>query len=684
VYGNGTDRIDVPAPQEGWSIMELLGLSLACYLFGALACLVFGTTTAANRLGPAAAVAGSLAGLAGVVLAPASAVVQFNLPWGLPLGSLSLGLDPASRLFLLPVYIVGAAAAVSGSLALADRDAAHAGPDRRGPHWFFYNILLAGLSLVMAARDGVLFLIAWEVMSLAPFFLVSLHDDEVEVREAAWVYLICAHLGAALLIAFFALTMAQAGDTGFAALAQAGHSGRFAAPALLFFLALFGFAAKIGLMPLHVWLPAVYPAAPGHVTALMSGGMINVGLYGLWRALELLPPAAPWQGWTLAGLGLASALGGILAALGQGNLKRLLAYSSVENMGLVCLGLGLGLVGLAAGNPAMAALGLGGALFHMLCHAGFKALLFLCAAEVLSAVGSVRIAHLGGLAKRMPAVGSLFLLAAAGIAGLPPLPGFIGELTMALAMLAGLELPGLLPRAAAAGSLAVMAAVGGFALAAFAKAGGLAFLGQPRTPAAAKAAPPPGLALAAPLFLAAALLVTALTAPALLGFVGQAVLAFPGMDPAPARAALAGAADAARTVSLFGAAIALLATALLGLRARIVAARGKRREPTWGCGYSAPTARMQYGAASFVEPTAKVLGPAMGLTRRLDMAPGLFPRRASLTVASRDNAREKLFTPLFEAVSRLCDAIKVVQHGRVHLYILYMLATVVLLLAWKL
>ena len=223
-----------------------------------------------------------------------------------------------------------------------------------------------------------------------------------------------------------------------------------------------------------------------------------------------------------------------------------------------------------------------------------------------------------------------------------------------------------------------------FALAAIAKAGGLAILGAPRTPAAAKAEAPPRAALLAPLFLAAGLVAAAALAPALLRFVGQAVLAFPGMDPAPARAALEQAAMAARTVGFFGAGIIALAAGLLWLRARAGAAHGRRREPTWGCGYTAPTAHMQYGAASFVEPTTKLLAGPMGVARRLDMDPGLFPKRATLFVVSRDAARDKLFTPLFEAVARLCDAAKVVQHGKVHLYILYVLATVVLLLAWKL
>ena len=661
--------------------MEWLGLSLACYLIGAICAVACGGREAANRLGPAGALAGSLAGLAGVLLSPASAASHIVLPWGLPLGAFSLGLDPASRLFLLPVYVLGAAAAVSGASALAGHDACS---DRRGTHWFFFNLLLLGLSLVMTARDAVCFLIAWEIMSLAPFFLISLHDDESEVREAAWIYLVAAHLGAACLIAFFTLAMVQAGGSSFETIAAAAGDGRLTAPTLLFLLALAGFAAKIGLFPFHIWLPEVYPTAPSHVTAVMSAGMINVGVYGLWRALEMLGPPVAWQGWLLVGLGLVSALFGILRAQGLGGLKRLLAYSSVENMGLVCLGLGLGLVGRAAGDDAVAMLGLCGALFHVLSHAAFKGLLFLCAGEVLLVVGSVRIAHLGGLAKRMPLVGGLFLLAAAGIAGLPPLSGFIGELVLALALLAGLDLPGLLPNVGMAAALAALAAVGGFALAAFAKAGGLCFLGQPRTPAAAKAQSRGRLAEAPLVFLAVCVVLAALFAPALLSLAGQAALNFPGMDLAPARAALTMALATTRTVCLISAALVVLAAALLLLRNRLTAAHGRRAAPTWGCAYTAPTARMQYTAGSFVEPTARIMPVPMGMTIQLDMDPGLFPARATLTVATPDAVKNRFFTPIFEAVARGCDALKVVQHGRVHLYILYVLATVVALLAWKL
>lgn len=667
--------------------MELFGVSLALYLLGALAALCLGDRDLANRLGPAGALAGSLAGLAGVALAPASAVAQAVLPWGLPIGSLVLGLDPASRLFLVPVYLLGAACAVSGATGLTAHHHGSGGQGRPGTHWFFFNLLLAGLALVMAARDAVTFLIAWELMSLAPFFLISFHDDEVEVREAAWVYLVAAHLGAVCVLAFFAAFWAAAGATGFDALALAGDSGRLAAPSVLFLLALLGFGAKAGFFPFHVWLPEAHPAAPSHVSAILSGAMISAGLYGLWRALELLGPGPAWWGWTLVAVGLVSAASGILQALAQGNLKRLLAYSSVENMGLACLGLGLGLVGRRLGNETMAVLGLAGAVFHVLNHAAFKGLLFLCAGEVLHAVGSVRIAHLGGLGKRLPLVGAAFALGSLGICGLPPLSGFAGELVLALAMLEGVApsgLPGLMPRVGLAAALVVLATVGGLALAAFAKAAGLAFLGEPRTPAAAKAVPP-GPAARLPLFfLCLCILGAAVLAPLLLGLSGQAALAFPGLDPAPARAALAQATDILWTIGLVSLCLLGLTAALLFLRARLLAAHGLRRQPTWGCGYAAPTSRMQYGQASFAEPASRVFGRAMGLSRRLDMDPGYFPARARLTTASPDRLKLAIFIPVFEAVGRACDALKVVQHGRVHLYILYVLATVVLLLAWKL
>ena len=353
-------------------------------------------------------------------------------------------------------------------------------------------------------------------------------------------------------------------------------------------------------------------------------------------------------------------------------------------MGIVLTGLGLGWLGRQAGVPAIAALGLAGALLHVLSHAALKGTLFLCAGEVLHAAHTVRFSLLGGLGKRLPVPGAAFALAAAGIAGLPPLAGFAGELTLALAMLHGLDLPGLLPRVGMAAALAMLAAVGGFALAALAKAHGLTFLGEPRTQAAARAENPGLLALAPILVLAGCCVGAGLGAPWLFSLASQAALTVPGLDSGPARLALANALGVQWGVLAVSVLLVGLAALLVLVRNALLARAGLRRQPTWGCGYPAPTARMQYGAASFVEPTAKVLSGVMGLRRNLDMDCGYFPTRGTLSVSAPDRLRAVLFVPAFEVVARFCDALKVVQHGRVHLYILYVLATVVALLAWKL
>jgi len=661
--------------------VEWLLVAVVLFMASALVALGLGRMALANTIGALGAVLGSLATLAAVLAGPFDSAARLIAPWGLPVGAFSLGMDAVSRLFLLPVCLLGAVCAASGAAALSGE---HGGARRAGPHWFFYNLLLAGLVLVMTTRAAVCFLLAWELMSVAPFFLIAHHDEEATVREASWVYLVAAHLGAVCVIAFFALIWGATGATGFSAIRLAAAQGGLVAPTVLFVLALVGFGAKAGFFPFHVWLPEAHPAAPSHVSAVLSGAMINAGIYGLWRALELLGPAAPWQGWVLVALGLVTALSGILQALAQGNLKRLLAYSSVENMGIILLGIGIGCVGSRAGAPAVAVLGLTGALFHMLNHAAFKGTLFLCAGEVLHAVGSVRLGHLGGLGKRMPVVGATFALAAAGIAGLPPLAGFAGELTLAMALFHGLDLPGLLPKAGFCAAMAALAAIGGFALAALAKADGMAFLGEPRTPAAAEAHAPPPRALAPLVILGVGCLAAAATAPWLFGLAAEAALTFHGIVPGPARLAVADALGMQWGVLTVLGILAAFTAAILIIRARLLSRAGVRRQPTWGCGYLAPTARMQYGPASFVEPATRLLAGPMGVTSRLDMEQGWFPARARLLVSAPDRLKASVFVPIFELAARVCDSLKVMQHGRVHLYILYVLATVVLLLAWKL
>lgn len=637
-----------------------------------------------NVAGPAVIILGCAVGLWGLVDSPWEAVNSGFLPWGLPFGSGSLGLDSLSRIFLLPVFGLGAVCALAGCGALAHYPAEEHNP---AAHWFFFTLLILALALVMTARDAVLFMLAWELMSLAPFFLIDFDDNEQEVRQASWIYLVAAHLGAVFLMALFALLWQQADATTFSAFSQLG-SGSLGST--IFVLALLGFGAKAGLAPFHVWLPEAHPVAPSHISALLSGAMINAGLYGIMRTLDFLGPlhAVPaWWGWAVLALGLTTGLVGIFKASAQSNIKRLLAYSSVENMGIMLMALGAGMVGAKAGNAWIATLGFTASLFHMLNHAAFKGLLFLCAGEILHAVHSVRLEHLGGLQKKLPLLGIFFGMGAAAIACLPPFNGFASELVLALSLAGGMELASMEQQLGLLGALVGLALISGLAAATFAKAYGMAFLGEARTGAAQNPAPTPRLAMCALAIPAGACIVLSLAAPQVFTLLSPTALALQHTGAAPT----AGVFDVVVSmtnilhiivaVGLGGVALTLALTAWRAARNQRCALR---RGPTWGCGFQGGTARIQYTGASFSEPLAKLFGSGMGLKTRLHMDKGFFPARASLSVNTADRLLTHVFTPLFEKVAQLCDMLKIVQHGRIHLYILYMLATVVALLVWGL
>ncbi len=677
--------------------MSLVCWAVGVFLLGACVSPCLGGRRLARVAGPTLAVFGAALGLAGLILAgPGEAA--WHLPVTLVFGALDLRLDALSRVFLIPVFLLVPLGALYGARYLAPDASgnAHAGHDSHSPnlgaHWGFVNLLAAGMTLVPLAADGFLFLVCWELMSLAPFFLVSFHDDKAEVREASWVYLVAAHLGALALLALVALLARESGSFSFAVWRTVAPS-----PALangLFLLAVLGFGAKAGLVPLHVWLPEAHPAAPSHVSALMSGALVNAGIYGLCRVLSFLGPLQPWWGPVLLGLGLVTALYGILAALAQRDLKRLLALSTVENMGIAILGLGAGLTALAAGHPAAAFLGFAGALLHVLNHAVFKGLLFLGAGTVLKATGTASLDLLGGLAKRMPKTALCWITGAAAISGLPPFNGFVGEMTIYLSLAKGLELSAVSGRLALLVGFVGLAAVGGLVLAGFARAYGAVFLGHPRSEAVANAADPaPGMlgpmVLLAGLCLAGGLggpLVLRLVTPAVAGLLGSA-----WAGPAMAGEAV----TILWAVSLTGGVLmAMVVGVALFRRWRVGrgpaagladrADRADRAGQTWGCGFAAPTPRMQYTPGSLAAPLVKLFGPFSGQRSRFFEPRGYFPAGSVLSTETPDLARERLLGPLFEAVARASDGLKWLQHGRAHLYVLYILATLLTLLVWEL
>ncbi len=628
-------------------------------------------------VGAGSVVASAVLGLIAVLrILLGGAPAQLRLPWGVPFGSFYVELDPLSAFFLLPLFVLSALAAVYGSGYLRR----WAGEKALGPAWLFFNLLVASMAVSFVARNGVLFLVAWETMSLASFFLVAFESEEAAVRQASWTYLVAMHLGTAFLLALFVLLGRGGGSLDFDRLGGAAAAGPGFA-GLLFVLGLIGFGTKAGFMPLHVWLPEAHPAAPSHVSAVMSGVMIKAGIYGLLRLLTLLGPPPAWWGWTLVGVGITSGILGVLFALAQHDLKRLLAYHSVENVGIITLGLGLGLLGVTFQSPTLAVLGFAGGLLHVINHALFKGLLFLGAGTVLHATGTRDIDHLGGLLKRLPWTGAVFLVGAAAIAGLPPLNGFVSEILVYLGAFTGVTLapPGAILPAAAV--IAALALIGGLAAACFAKAFGAVFLGEPR---AAGDPHEPGWSMRLPpLVLAAACGFVGLASPLALRLVRPVLPVVTGWPEGELSPGLAAAGTLlSRLSAVFLALVALAACAALVYRL-LLARHGRVAAPTWDCGYARPTARMQYTASSFAQPIVELFGPLLR-TRKLYHPPrGYFPARAEWETDTPDVSRAYFYDFAFKGVGRLLARLRWLQQGRLQIYVLYIAVTLIALLLWK-
>jgi formate hydrogenlyase subunit 3/multisubunit Na+/H+ antiporter MnhD subunit len=514
--------------------------------------------------------------------------------------------------------------------------------------------------------------------ALASFFLVTMQDDEKSVREAGLTYLVASHLGTAFLLVLFIVLGRGTGPLDFDRFAAGSHAG------LLFILAAIGFGTKAGFVPLHVWLPEAHPAAPSHVSAVMSGVMIKTGIYGLVRTLTFLGPLPAWAGWLLVSVGVTSGVLGVLFALAQHDLKRLLAYHSVENIGIITLGLGLGLVGLRTGSTPLAVLGFAGALLHVLNHALFKGLLFLGAGAVLHSAKTRDMEELGGLLKRMPWTGSLFLIGAAAITGLPPLNGFVSEFLIyagAFTAAASLGSEAAVPAVAAIGALAL---IGGLATACFAKAFGVVFLGEPRSDHAAHAHEQ-GLAMRGPMvLLAAACIVIGVLSPTLVGRLAPVVEQVTGPPGSAVHEAFAQATGLLGSITLGACALLALVGLLLAVRRAALAGKPVGAGPTWDCGYALPSPRMQYTASSFAQPLTDLFGPLLGTRRRFSAPQGIFPQAASFATETPDFYRERLYEPIFVAVQKGLSAFRWLQHGRVQLYVLHIAVALLALLVWKL
>ena len=654
--------------------MTYLLLAVSAFGCGGLAALLASQKPDwAGRLGAGGALLGSGLGLIPVArVLLGHEVGSLEIAWAVPGGALSLGLDPLSAFFLAPILVLAAATASYGYGYLASDD--H--PQRLGPAWLWFDLLVASMVLVVTARNGLFFLVAWEGMAVTSYFLVVHHAERDGVLRAGWVYLVATHLGTAFLLLLFARLAAESGSFDFA---------RWQAPAVgavwLFLLALVGFGAKAGLAPVHLWLPEAHPAAPSHVSALLSGAMIKTGIYGLLRMLEILGPAPEGWGGLLIGVGLASALLGVLLALVQRDLKRLLAYSSVENVGIVLAGIGLAGVAHARGASGVAAVALAGALLHVWNHALFKGLLFLGAGSIGRGAGSLDLERLGGLLRRMPWTGTTFLVGAAAICALPPFNGFVSEFLIYLVALRGAATSAL-PLAAPLAVIAGLGLVGGLAAVAFAKAAGIALLGEPRTAETAAAREAGPVMRWSMLALAAGCAVLGLAGPLGLAAVRAPVAQLLGA-PRESAQALGELVPTLWAVGAVAGAVVLVALGFSALRRHALAGRSARTGVTWDCGYAAPSPRMQYTASSFAQPVTALFDAIVRERLSAPAASAAFPAPRRFASEPRDPA-EPPFRRLFAAVGALAARLAPLKAGSTHLYVLYVVIATSLLLIWKL
>lgn len=661
--------------------MCLILAAIGILLFLGLASLLTGSKPLlANILGAGGTVLGCLTGII-----PSAWILwtgkqeELRLAWAVPYGSFSVQADTLAAFFLIPIFILCGLSALYG---IQYMNTARYRKNL-GQFWFFFNILAASMAMVAIAANGVLFLTAWEIMALSSFFLVSFENENESVQGAGWTYLTATHLGTAFLLALFLLLGNQSGVSSLDFdLFRAARQDIAPIADVIFILAVVGFGAKAGFIPFHVWLPEAHPAAPSPVSAVMSGVMIKTGIYGLLRTLSFLENPAAWWGWLLIGIGLVSGILGVLFALAQHDLKRLLAYHSVENIGIITLGLGLGVLGTAIKAPAVAVLGFGGGLLHVINHAFFKGLLFLGAGSVLHATNTRQIDRLGGLIKLMPWTAGTFLIGSMAISGLPPLNGFISEFLIYLGAYRAVGQSS----AAAAGAVVILALalIGGFAAACFTKAFGIVFLGSPRSSDGIHAHEA-GWTMRIPmLLLAAACLLIAGSAPDMITLTCPVVATITALPTSLLGSEVSSVIDPMTSIVLISGVFLLVLGLLAGARWAVLSRRDVGQSGTWDCGYAQPTAKMQYTSSSFAQPVTKMFSAILRPGTTLAKPEGLFPARAGFHSETDDFFHRYLYRPLFSGVELLAAKARFLQAGRVQFYILYIALTLFILLIWNL
>ena len=631
--------------------------------------------------------AGIALGLGGLFAAQPLTV---SIPSNIPYLTFALRLDPLAAFFVLTISLVGLAASIY-AYGYVREFTGHVSVGLLGS---LLNGFLLAMTLVVMADNGFFFLIVWEVMSLISYVLVVTEHERPGVREAGLFYLIMTHAGTAFIILTFLLFAQETGSFSFEAFRHPDQRLPEGLRSIAFFTALIGFGAKAGLVPLHVWLPYAHPAAPSHISALMSGVMIKTAIYGLIRVYFdfFEGQFLWWWGFTVLSVGAFSALLGVMYALMEHDLKSLLAFSSVENVGIILLGIGAGMIFHTYGLDELAALGLLAGLYHTINHAAFKALLFLGAGSLLFATHTRNIEQYGGLLRRMPWTGLCFLIGAVSIAALPPTSGFVSEWLIFQSLFLSVQLPTLFLKLMLPIVAAILALTGALAVACFAKAFGLSFLAQPRSPQARHAVEVPVSMRIGMGFLAASCALLGLAPMLVVPLLDRVTAPFTGVTISDKVLAFDGWVVAPVTVEFSSISMPVLAALLVGaggLGLAIARLLGKgapaRYSRTWGCGLPL-TPRMEYTATAFVQPIKQVFEtiyqPTVKLEREFLEQSKYFIRHQRFHSHIEPLFERYVYQPVVTGLLAAAERLRVIQAGSLHLYLTYIFLTLVLLLLW--
>jgi hydrogenase-4 component B len=664
--------------------IQLLLLSVALFGVGAVASLLLnGSSRTARYVSGISGMIASAVGLLAAILAVASKPTPIVLPGAIPFGQFSLQMDALSAFMVGMISLIGFVASLY-SISYLEQYSNRS----LGVMGFFANLFIAGMILVVTVANAFYFLVFWEMMTVASYFLVIFEHEKKESIRAGYLYMLIAHAGTALIMVSFFILYSNSGSFDFAAFRQAQLSP--AVRSLIFLLAFFGFGAKAGMVPLHIWMPATYSAAPSHVSALMASVMKKTAVYGILRiCIDCLGASVLWWGLVVLFFGALSAVLGVLYALAEKDLKRLLAYSSVENIGIILLGIGAGMIGLATRQPALVLLGFLAALYHTVNHAFFKGLLFMGAGSLTYRLQTKDLDQMGGLGRLMPWTGLAFLTGALAVSAIPPFNGFVSEWFTYQSFFTASSSPDFAVRVFSPLIAVLLSLAGALAAMVYIKAYGGAFTGPAHSKAASLATEVPNMMVASMAILAIGCLALGIGAPIVVPYISGVAASIPNIATLPvANGVWVYPVEAAQGV-LSTPLIAILLLGLLAVPLVVIAVyggykAGKRmvKDP-WACGYGY-SSKMSVTASNFNQPM-KVTFRSLYLLRTVLQKPMnaivAWSRRAREVIANSEPVIEKVVTrPTTRAVEYLGQHIQALQMGDIRIYCLYIILTLAVLL----